>query len=120
MSTLKFDTWQDSAGANEFYKCRAFVHFNGIGTLSIQAAGNVSSVTDNGVGDYTVNFTNAMPDANYTAAMSVSGQAATNTAVLGSFTDKASSYAAGSLRVTAINNSNAAADREACCVAIFR
>jgi hypothetical protein len=45
--------------------CRAWVNFNGIGTVAIRASFNVSSITDNGTGDYTVNFTNAMPDANY-------------------------------------------------------
>jgi hypothetical protein len=49
------------------YGCRAWVNFNGTGTVAIRASGNVSSITDNGTGDYTVNFTNAMPDANYTA-----------------------------------------------------
>lgn len=45
--------------------CRAWVNFNGTGTVAIRASFNVSSITDNGTGDYTVNFTNAMPDANY-------------------------------------------------------
>jgi hypothetical protein len=45
--------------------CRAWVNFNGTGTVAIRAAFNVTSVADNGTGDYTVNFTNAMPDANY-------------------------------------------------------
>jgi hypothetical protein len=47
------------------YGCRAWVNFNGTGTVAIRASGNVSSITDNGTGDYTVNFTTAMPDANY-------------------------------------------------------
>jgi hypothetical protein len=50
------------------YGCRAWVNFNGIGTVSIRASGNVSSITDNGTGDYTMNFTNAMPDGNYAFA----------------------------------------------------
>lgn len=54
------------------YGCRAWVNFNGTGTVAIRASGNVTSITDNGVGDYTVNFTNAMPDINY-AAVSTSG-----------------------------------------------
>jgi hypothetical protein len=45
--------------------CRAWVNFNGTGTVAIRASFNVTSITDNGTGDYTVNFTNAMPDANY-------------------------------------------------------
>jgi hypothetical protein len=53
------------------YGCRAWVNFNGTGTVAIRGSGNVTSITDNGTGDYTVNFTNAMPDANY--AISISG-----------------------------------------------
>ena len=49
------------------YACRAWVNFNGTGTVAIRASGNVSSITDNGEGDYTVNFTTAMPGANYAA-----------------------------------------------------
>jgi len=47
------------------YGCRAWVNFNGTGTVAIRGSGNVSSFTDNGTGDYTVNFTTAMPDAAY-------------------------------------------------------
>ena len=47
------------------YQCRAWVNFNGTGTPAIRASGNVSSITDNGTGDYTINFTTAMPDTNY-------------------------------------------------------
>ncbi len=47
------------------YSCRAWVNFNGIGTVAIRASGNVTNITDNGTGDYTVNFTTAMVDANY-------------------------------------------------------
>lgn len=70
MSTAKFNQWLNSDGT-ENYKCRAWVNFNGTGTVAIRASGNVSSITDNGTGDYTVNFTTAMPDVNY----SVSGTA---------------------------------------------
>ncbi len=47
------------------YGCRAWVNFNGTGTVAIRASGNVSSITDTGVGYYEVNLTNAMPDMNY-------------------------------------------------------
>ena len=47
------------------YDCRAWVNFNGTGTVAIRGSGNITSITDNGVGDYTLNFTNAMPDGNY-------------------------------------------------------
>ena len=57
------------------YLCRAWVNFNGTGTVAIRASGNVSSITDVGVGVYTVNFTVAMPDVNYSAIASVSSWA---------------------------------------------
>jgi hypothetical protein len=52
-------------GSAPLYGARAWVNFNGTGTVAIRASGNVSSITDNGVGDYTVNFSSAMPDVNY-------------------------------------------------------
>lgn len=55
----------NASGTAPIYACRAWVNFNGTGTVAIRASGNVSSITDNGVGDYTVNFTTAMPDVNY-------------------------------------------------------
>jgi len=58
-------TIQDSAGTEIGTFCRAWVNFNGTGTVAIRASFNVSSITDNGTGDYTVNFTTAMPDTNY-------------------------------------------------------
>jgi hypothetical protein len=51
------------------YGCRAWVNFNGTGTVAIRASGNVTSITDNGTGDYTVNFTTALPDANYSSVV---------------------------------------------------
>lgn len=47
--------------------CRAWVNFNGTGTVAIRAAYNVTSITDNGLGNYTITFATAMPDANYAA-----------------------------------------------------
>jgi hypothetical protein len=66
------------------FKCRAWVNFNGTGTVAINASGNVSSITDNGVGDYTVNLTTAMPDANYSVSATSrnSTNPATNTGSL--------------------------------------
>ena len=57
----------NDTGSAPSYSCRAWVNFNGTGTVAINASGNVSSITDNGVGDYTVNFATAMPDAFYCA-----------------------------------------------------
>jgi hypothetical protein len=62
-ANLKFNSGYGSVATA--YGCRAWVNFDGTGTVAIRASGNVTSITDNGVGDYTVNFTTAMPDANY-------------------------------------------------------
>jgi hypothetical protein len=59
----------DTAGGNAV---KAWVNFNGTGTVAIRAAFNVSSITDNGTGNYTVNFTTAMPDANYATSVCAS------------------------------------------------
>lgn len=61
------------SGSAPAYAVRAWVNFNGTGTVAIRASGNVSSITDNGAGDYTVNFTTAMPDANYAILAASSG-----------------------------------------------
>ena len=68
MSTIKANQWLNSDGSENF-KCRAWVNFNGTGTIAIRAAGNVSSITDNGAGDYTLNFINAMADTSYCAVI---------------------------------------------------
>ena len=61
-----------ASGAAPSYSARAWVNFNAIGTVTIRDSGNVSSITDGGVGIYTVNFTTAMSDANYTPMASFS------------------------------------------------
>jgi hypothetical protein len=58
-------SFQNSSGTQNGTLCRAWVNFNGTGTVAIRDNFNVSSITDNGTGNYTVNFTNAMTDANY-------------------------------------------------------
>ena len=72
MSTLRCTNLQDTSGSNslttaQIYNgaAKAWVNFNGTGTVAIRAQFNVSSITDNGVGNYTVNFTTAMQDADY-------------------------------------------------------
>jgi hypothetical protein len=97
------------------FGCRAWVNFNGTGTVAIRASGNVSSITDNGTGDYTVNFTTAMPDANY----AVVGSGATNT------TANARSvmpfeYSTTSVRIRTRSGSDGLADLLFANVAIFR
>ena len=61
-----------ASGSAPSYSARAWVNFNGTGVVAIRASGNVSSITDNGIGYYTVNFTTAMQDADYAAPMTCS------------------------------------------------
>lgn len=75
VSTDTLRTELNATGSAPIYACRAWVNFNGTGTVAIRASGNVSSITDNGTGLYTINFTTAMPDADY----SVSGLTGTDT-----------------------------------------
>ena len=74
---LKFNSGYGSAVTA--YGCRAWVNFNGTGTVAIRDSGNVSSITDLGTGQYQVNFTTAMTDANYAIVFSGYGNSARNT-----------------------------------------
>jgi hypothetical protein len=92
---------------------RAWVNFNGTGTVAIRASYNVSSITDSGVGSYVVNFTTAMPDANYSVAGSL-GPVAT-----GGESISPASYASGSLSLST-SVYTTVVDRSFVNVAIFR
>lgn len=81
MSTIKVDQWLNTSGT-ENYKCRAWANITGVGTVAIRASGGISSVTDNGTGDITVNFSTAMPDANYGFAGIASRQVLGNDAMI--------------------------------------
>ena len=111
-------TIQDSAGTEIGTLCRAWVNFNGTGTVAIRASFNVSSITDNGTGDYTVNFTTAMSDANYCAVTSI-GRFNSTTDFNGLF-DNSRIFATGSYRFGTEFSGGANDDVEACCVSIFR
>ena len=58
------DNFDSEAGS----ALKAWVNFNGTGTVAIRADYNVSSITDNGTADYTINLTNALADANYSVS----------------------------------------------------
>jgi hypothetical protein len=67
ITTLSDGTNSTSATNPILGSAKAWVNFNGTGTVAIRSSYNVSSITDNGTGDYTVNFTTALPNANYSA-----------------------------------------------------
>ena len=97
------------------YACRAWVNFDGTGTVAIRASGNVSSITDNGTGNYDINFTVAMPDANY----SVSGSTDTgeSSRVLGRHS---SSPTTSAVRVVCVYPGLSLFDNSQMHVSIFR
>jgi hypothetical protein len=110
----------NAGGSAPIYACRAWVNFNGTGTVAIRESGNVSSITDNGTGDYTVNFTTAMPDANY-AATALAGLS-TNTGnpnyTVGL---RSPGLSTSSFRFrTLYSDSNNALDLDLVCVSVFR
>ena len=110
------------SGTAPLYMCRAWVNFNGTGTVAIRASGNVSSITDNGVGDYTVNFTTALPDANYSCqAFANAVLAGNNSSGAQMYTTDQTGILAGSVRIgTGSKSSGAAGDYSSVHVAIFR
>jgi hypothetical protein len=101
------------------YGCRAWVNFNGQGTPSIRASGNVSSITDNGVGEYTVNFATAMPNTNYSATADISHWGAV-TRLTAVNMDNYFTSAVGILTVGQQTTSWAAYDPSFVSIAVFR
>ena len=106
------------SGTAPLYMCRAWCNFNGTGTVAIRASGNVSSITDGGTGIYTVNFTTALVDANYSAVanFSVSGTATMS----GTSTIMLYSYSTGSVIARTYNYVEAMQDPAFVSIAIFR
>jgi hypothetical protein len=96
------------------YSCRAWVNFNGTGTVAIRGSGNVTSITDNGTGDYTVNFTTAMTDANYSVVGGGSRTAVNMLCIT------ARNFATSSVNITPIDTANNKVDSDITTVAIIR
>ena len=111
MSTLTVGTIQsnttsppavtNSGGTEIGTFCRAWVNFNGTGTVAIRAAFNVSSVTDGGVGIYTINFTDAFADVNYSSSVLAGTAGSTLTGDIGNLAATAPTSSA--LRITTRN-----------------
>jgi hypothetical protein len=107
------------------FQCRAWVNFNGTGTVAIRASGNVTSITDNGNGDYTLNYTTAFPDANYAitgSCTSITGVDVAlvqiNSGPLGSF--PASTTTTSRFVTTRAGLGGAASDVPNICISVFR
>jgi len=106
----------NATGSAPIYACRAWVNFNGTGTVAIRASGNVSSITDNGAGNHTVNFTTAMPDANFVTVMS----AMTSDTLGGVRFNGAGGTTTSSVNVYCTSDARAGADASLINVAVFR
>ena len=114
ITPLKLRNALNASGEAPIYACRAWVNFNGTGTVAIRRSGNVSSITDNGVGNYTMNLTIPMEDLNYNVLASAminttqcrfsGGRAITTSSVL----------------LTSINDTPVFADAEFYSASIFR
>jgi hypothetical protein len=105
------------------YGCRAWVNFNGTGTVAIRASGNVTSITDNGTGDYTVNFTTSMPDVNYSwsYSMQYNNAGSVGNEVLYASTKNGSGVVAtSSIRFTTLLSSGSLFDCAQVCLNVFR
>lgn len=111
----------NASGSAPVYACRAWVNFKGTGTVAIIGSGNVSSITDNAVGLYTLNFTTSLPDGNYAVAslgmgnttMSVGG-------IAGPIATGANTKTTSALKVRFRDTAANATDVSDCSFVIFR
>ena len=110
----------NASGSAPVYACRAWVNFDGTGTPAIRASGNVSSITDNNTGDYTVNFTTAFADVDYCSLATGTGQVGITIDGYANIRDPQSEKKVGSVRVQQIIGTATAYDTNNMNVAIFR
>lgn len=97
------------------YGCRAWVNFNGTGTVAIRASGNVSSITDGGIGIYSLNLTSSMPDANYSTIITSGSNSSS------SFESNVNpSSTASTVNINSHDYGNSYVDNSLICVAVFR
>ena len=120
LATDAVDQLSTASGSAPSYSARAWVNFNGTGTVAIRASGNVSSITDNGTGDYTVNFATAMEDANYCTTTSVGPQPGATSGTYTLVIDSEVDVVTGSVRVQGHRSTVGYRDFEICNVAVFR
>ena len=103
-----------TGGINQARIAKAWVNFNGTGTVAIRSSYNVSSITDSGTGSYVVNLSTATSDANYSVAGSVAGTAITHFK-----TNQSATRTTSACPVYSLNSSHSVADGEFVEVQIF-
>jgi hypothetical protein len=124
MSTIKVDTIKNTSNV-EVFTCKAWVNFDGTQAAAsmIRASGNVTSITDNGTGNYTVNFATAMADANYTVVLQSTGFSLANIGgnivIAGTYTG-ANLKSTTQLQLQTFANTTAVYDYAEINVAVFR
>lgn len=121
MSTLRLTTLSNQGGTATVPSdtvingtAKAWVNFNGQGTVAIRQSFNVSSVTDSAVGQWTINFTNAMSDTNYVTTVSSHRVSSWNDGG-----DEISTITTSSVRVVHVESATTT-DTDIMAVAVFR
>ena len=112
---LSFNSGYGSAAVA--YGCRAWVNFNGTGVVAIRASGNVSSITDNGTGEYTINFTTTLTDANYATVL---GGNWSGTAAITSIAAASPTYSTSAVKVQIVDRNGTSQDISIVSAAIIR
>jgi hypothetical protein len=109
-----------TTGSAPYYGARAWVNFNGTGAVAIRESGNVTSITDNGTGDYTVNFTTALPSANYCSVYGATVNSSNNeTATIQGKRDTTQTTTQLFIRASLNSSGGAFEDLPVCSVAVF-
>jgi len=127
-SSVVSDNFETSTGAIptlggdsvETRLCRAWVNFNGTGTVAIRGSYNVSSITDNGTGDYTISFTTAMSDVNYVVTGFGARAASDSFSRVPTFTDGDTKSTSAFQFYMITTGASSASDVAECNLAIFR
>lgn len=118
---VDFAAGMNASGSAPLYAARGWVTFTGTGTPAIRASGNVSSISDNGVGAYTVNLTTPLPDANYGWCINGKRLSTDGDSSLDMFAAKDTPPSVSALKILFNNgNSTASIDPEIATVAFFR
>lgn len=122
MSTLRVNSLADVAGNPSNFgivgTAQAWVNFNGTGTVAVRASYNVSSITDNAIGNYTVNFTTSLQDQNYSVVTTASR--AVDTTSSGAHSMLPITYSNSLVALLSSRGAGTAADPDYANVAIFR
>jgi hypothetical protein len=128
MSEIRVTTLKDTAGGNastsaDIYsgRAKAWVNFNGSGTVAARASFNVNSINDLAVGNYGINFATALEDANFSQVCQIEyATTTTATTALSNFYDPSEKTSTSTKVRAGQSESNTASDFAGLCVTVFR